>query len=61
MKLYPKDLRRIGHTTFGPEGFTAFICHGKQYSIEAILLREILNLYGYVILEELDYEDDGGR
>ena len=46
-----KDIKGIGHTTFGDEkGMTVFVCEMRLHFIEEILLRNILELYGYKII-----------
>lgn len=45
-----KDIKGIGHTTFSNEGMTVFVCGMSLHFIEEILLRNILELYGYKIV-----------
>lgn len=52
--VYKKDIKKIGHTTYGEEGKTIFVCNVKLANIEEILLREILNLFGYNITDTRD-------
>ena len=56
LTVYKKDIQKIGHTTFeGESENTCFICDQRTSNIEEILLREILDLYGYQIEEPVDW------
>lgn len=55
MKLIKEDIHKIGNTSFGYEGYLTIICNGDTYGIESILLRNILELYGYEITNEYDW------
>lgn len=62
MRLYTKDLRQIGHTTYSPDieqKYTSFICNMDTAGVEGLLLREILHLTGHKITSEEDYWPDG--
>ena len=61
MNLYKKDIERIGGTIYEENGFTCFICNVQTASIESLLLREILLLFGnYRITSEEDFMWDNG-
>ena len=58
LSVYRSDIEKIGHTTYNDDTAndkTSFICDIKTANIEQILLREILNLYGYKILSVDDF------
>lgn len=63
MNLQKQDLKRIGATVTPTEsGGTSFICSTHTCCIEAILLREILLLFGdYKIISEDDFIWDCGE
>jgi hypothetical protein len=57
LEVEKEDIKRIGHTIYGEDGKTAFICNGNSYNIEMILLRNILKCFGdYKIISEEDYD-----
>ncbi len=62
LSVYKSDIKNIGGTmceNFDDEdispGGTSFFCDVNLANIEEILLREILDLYGYKIMESMDH------
>jgi len=56
LEVYKSDIQKIGHTKYGDkeENRTVVVCDVKFANLEEILLREILKLYGYKIVETRD-------
>ncbi|MCK5617076.1 hypothetical protein KAR91_85225 [Candidatus Pacearchaeota archaeon] len=51
IEVKKRDIKNIGETAFGSEdGHAVFVCNLQIASIEEILLRNILSLYGYKII-----------
>ena len=50
-----KDLNRIGHTHYSEDDKLVICCDNKTVNIEFLLLREILSLKGYSIIEEAEF------
>jgi len=64
MNLYKEDLKKIGSVMFENNNNLVIVSDIELASIESILLREILLLFGdYKIMEENDYtwenDEDG--
>lgn len=64
LSVYKTDIKKIGGTAcenFDDEnispGGTSIFCDVRLANIEEILLREILDLYGYKIVESMDHGD----
>ena len=49
------DLDKIGHTMFKRDGKLHILTHPTTAGIESILLRNILAIKGYSIIDERDY------
>ena len=54
MNVYKKDLSNIGHTMFEENGNLVILSECKLANIEEILLREILKLFNYKIIDAID-------
>lgn len=59
--LKKKDIHRIGHTVFNKDGYASFICSAITFNTEAIILAEILDIFGgYTITYEDDFINPDG-
>lgn len=54
------DLVKIGHTRFERDGKLHILIHPTTAGIESILLRNILAIRGYSIIDERDYVWEDG-
>ena len=54
------DLDKIGHTMFGQDGKLHILTYPDTAGIESILLRNILAIKGYSIVEERDFVWENG-
>ena len=55
MNIQKSDLSRIGYQAFNQDGFLVLTCYPKTSNIEYILLRGILEQFGYEILGQGDF------
>ena len=55
MKLKKSDIKRIGYQAYQDKKKLVITCDIKTASVEYLLLREILDEYGYAITMEEDW------
>ena len=60
LTLTKDDIKKIGHTMFEEDGNLSIICNAETANIEELMLRSILELWGYSIREVTDFQWENG-
>lgn len=60
LTLAKDDIKKIGHTMWEEGGNLSIICDAKTANIEELMLRSILELFGYSITEVTDFQWENG-